>query len=79
MRLIGKRHLDPTLLSSSGLKLNNVRAIPMWFKWLDQFKNNLNEFKKNSKDEVEMKKEKKNWIYFSRKSSFTVFFFKKNA
>ena len=46
MRLMGKRHLDPTLLSSSGLKLNNVRAIPMWFKWLDQFKNNLNEFKK---------------------------------
>ena len=75
MRLVEKRHLDPILLFSFGLKLNNVRAIPMWFKWLDQFKNNLNEFKKNSKDEVEMKKEKKNWIYFSRKSSFTVFFF----
>jgi hypothetical protein len=56
MRLVGKRHLDPILLFSFGLKLNHVRVIPMWFKWLDQFKNNLNDFFLKSKDEVEIKK-----------------------
>jgi len=56
MRLIRKRHFDPTLLSSSGSKLNYVRVISMWSKWVDQFKNNLNDFFKKSKDEIEKKK-----------------------